>query len=353
MQRSDLVIRILVLLVFFGGGLVAQDEHPSIISRVFATYEPAKVEEHTPEVMARAAVAFLDALGPKLRGRAALSLNSPERRQWTNVPPRGNEGGLRLGECDATQSKRACDLLAAVLSRQGYDKIRDIILADDRLLVASGGRRRFGAPNFWLMVFGKPSPDGEWGLQLDGHHVALNMSMRGDRVGMSPSFIGTQPSVFKFGGRKIVPMRGEVEDAFVLVNALTPEQRKKAIVGERRGRMAAGAGKDGVVPKLSGVRVANLDRKQRTLLVKLLGHYVGDLPEPYATRRMNALQSELDAMVFAWNGPTTKGSDISYRIQGPSLIVEYAGQDLGGDPLQHLHSMYRDPTNEYGAGFSR
>ena len=42
---------------------------------------------------------------------------------------------------------------------------------------------------------------------------------------------------------------------------------------------------------------------------------------------------------------------VSYRLQGPSLLVEYACQNLGGDPLDHLHAMYRDPTNEYGAGF--
>ena len=48
-------------------------------------------------------------------------------------------------------------------------------------------------------------------------------------------------------------------------------------------------------------------------------------------------------------GPPKKKGDFSYRLQGPSLIIEYAGQDLGGDPHDHLHSMYRDPTNEYGA----
>jgi hypothetical protein len=37
-----------------------------------------------------------------------------------------------------------------------------------------------------------------------------------------------------------------------------------------------------------------------------------------------------------------------YRIQGPTLVIEYAPQTLGGDPTNHIHTMYRDPTNDYG-----
>ena len=41
-----------------------------------------------------------------------------------------------------------------------------------------------------------------------------------------------------------------------------------------------------------------------------------------------------------------------FRIQGPTVIIEYAPQKLGGDVTMHLHSMYRDPTNDYGKKFS-
>jgi hypothetical protein len=64
-------------------------------------------------------------------------------------------------------------------------------------------------------------------------------------------------------------------------------------------------------------------------------------------KRMQQIEAELPETKFSWNGNKQPGSDISYTIQGPSLIIEYACQDLGGNPLAHLHSMYRDPTNEY------
>jgi hypothetical protein len=63
---------------------------------------------------------------------------------------------------------------------------------------------------------------------------------------------------------------------------------------------------------------------------------------------MKEITHEVDAMTFSWNGNQEPGSDISYSIQGPSLIIEYACQNLGGNPLAHLHSMYRNPKNEYG-----
>ena len=78
------------------------------------------------------------------------------------------------------------------------------------------------------------------------------------------------------------------------------------------------------------------------------GRDVAESSEVLGQPRMRALAAEVDDMRLAWSGPTAAGSDASYVIQGPTLIIEYAGQDLGGDPLDHLHTMYRDPTNEYG-----
>lgn len=41
------------------------------------------------------------------------------------------------------------------------------------------------------------------------------------------------------------------------------------------------------------------------------------------------------------------------RIQGPNLVIEYAPQARGGgDPSMHVHTIYRDPTNDYGRRFT-
>jgi hypothetical protein len=35
-------------------------------------------------------------------------------------------------------------------------------------------------------------------------------------------------------------------------------------------------------------------------------------------------------------------------LAGPHLVVEHAPQELGGNLALHVHTMYRDPTNDYG-----
>ena len=67
---------------------------------------------------------------------------------------------------------------------------------------------------------------------------------------------------------------------------------------------------------------------------------------------MAEIKSGLDDTWFAWSGATTHAEGHSgtayYRIQGPTLVIEYAPQPLGGDPTNHIHTIYRDPTNDYG-----
>ena len=202
-------------------------------------------------------------------------------------------------------------------------------------------------------IFGEPSATGKWALQFDGHHLAVNLTFHGKRMSMSPTFIGTQPREFKLGKDKVVPMASEAPAALALLKSLDDKQQKIARVGDRRRNIVTAAGKDGFVPALAGLPGKSLNASQRTSLISLLGEYVGDLPEPFARQRLKELSSEIDKMSFAWWGPAEKGGDFSYRLQGPSLIIEYAGQDLGGDPHDHLHSMYRDPTNEYGARLAK
>ena len=346
--------RSLVILLVLQAWASAQDvDYPSLPSRILSTYTPEPPTSHTPEAMAKRGEAFLGSLNDALRKQALLPYDSPEKVRWTNVPPRGPQGGVRLGDLNEKQLKHAIDLLSAVLSPQGWYKARNIPLADDRLL--DGGRRRpgFGAEDYWLAIFGKPSTTEPWAIQFDGHHLAINLAFHGDRMSMSPTFIGTQPRGFKLGDNAIEPMNKKDEAALALLRSLNDAQQKKATVGKQRSNLVTAAGQDGKVPEPEGVSTRDFDDKQRAALMAVLELYVGDLPKPFAERRLKELQAETDRMTFAWWGPVEDKGDYSYRIQGPSLIIEYAGQDLGGDPHDHLHSMYRDPTNEYGARIAK
>lgn len=322
---------------------------PSLPSKILSNYNPKSASKKTPESFAKSANFFLASLNKELRAQAALTFDSSEKAKWTNVPPRGPQGGVRLGDLNKLQIKAALNLLSTVLSEQGYNKARNIPLADDRLL--NNGKRRpgFGAEDYWLAIFGKPSPNKPWGLQFDGHHIAINLAFHGDRMSMSPTFIGTQPRAFQLGKDTVTPMLHEAPLGLKLFKSLNDAQKKNALIENKRANLIAAAGKDGFVPKSIGVSCENFNGTQRKALLGVIQAYVGDLPDPYHKHRIEELTSEVDKMSFSWWGPVEEGGDFSYRIQGPSIIIEYAGQDLGGDPHNHLHSMYRDPTNEYGA----
>ena len=47
---------------------------------------------------------------------------------------------------------------------------------------------------------------------------------------------------------------------------------------------------------------------------------------------------------------TTNGSPAYFRIQAPTLVIEYAPQ---GGSTDHIHTIYRDPTNDYGVKIAR
>lgn len=316
-------------------------------SYIFGTYSPSS-RERSATAVAKIANSFLQSLTAEQRERAVHPLDSPERRQWTNLPASPNAGGVRIGDLNEPQIKLACDLLAGLFSEQGYNKMCDIMLADDQLL--RGGRPRvgFGTENFSLVIFGEPSETGSWAVQIDGHHVGANVSLNGSERTISPSFIGTQPEAFQIGEKKFEPFSGETGDAYALVATFSDEQIKQAVLQLQRTQILTGPGNDGKIPPVKGVACSTFDDAQKELLLKLISNWVGDLPEEHAQKRMQQIKLELDQVKFSWNGKKQPGSDISYTIQGPSLIIEYACQDLGGNPLAHLHSMYRDPTNEYG-----
>ena len=339
------VLSISCLLPAFGheGHEHKRSNYVSESSHLVASYKPSS-REHSPEAMANSANAFLKSLTEEQRKLVSNSLRDAEREKWTNLPQRSGNGGLPLGKCNEAQMKAFCDMLANLLSEQGYEKMCEVMLADDQLLTDGKPRAGFGTEDFFVVLFGKPSPTQPWGFQLDGHHLGLNLSIEGEKVTFAPSHIGMQPDAFSIGDEDFRPLGKENDSAFELVNSLTESQKSEAVLSDRRGQLVTGPGND-EVPDLPGVSCSTFNKDQRTKLLQLIGLWVNDLPEKQAAKRMNALKAEIDEMKFGWSGPLKNGSAMYYSIQGPTLIIEYGAQD---DAASHIHTMYRDPTNAYG-----
>jgi hypothetical protein len=289
--------------------------------------------------------AFLESLDGPQRGRALFEFDSAKKPSWSNLPvtfvPRN---GLRLGELSKPQRAAALDALAAVLSKEGYQKVIDIMNADDQLVKGKDNKNQFGTENYYLAVFGKPSPTKPWMVQFGGHHLGINVTIVGKETVLTPSHTGAQPDSFTRDGKTVRPLGLENDLAFKLVNMLDADQKKQAVLGAKPKNLVLGPGQDGKTIPPEGLKCAALKEDQRAALLELIGAWVHILPKDAAASRLAKLKAKVDETYFAWYGPTTNGSPAYYRIQGPTLLIEYAPQ--GG--TNHIHTIIRDPSNDYG-----
>jgi hypothetical protein len=316
-----------------------------------------------------AAQAFLATLDARQQKAVNVELNVDTRTKWNNLPtgiapPRN---GIRLGVMTAVQQEAALKLVAAPLSPSGYKKVIDIVNGDevfDKTMARTLRAREatpplFGRGEFYVAILGKPSATTPWMIQFGGHHLGINITLVGGQHVITPSHTGAQPATYTMNGTTIRPLGKENDKAFALINALDAGQRKQAMLDYYVADSVLGPGHDGEVIQPEGVRAATFTAAQQTMLLDLIQEWVSVINEKDAKAKMAEVKANLPETYFAWSGPTTNGSAAYFRIQGPTVEIELTPQcpsapcgDEKPSP-EHIHTFYRDPTNDYGAKFIR
>jgi hypothetical protein len=295
---------------------------------------------------AQAVAASLDDAG---RAKLQFAFDAPQKTNWSNLPTGiYARHSLRMGDLTAPQKAAVLALLQTALSRDGYVKVMDIVRGDEVLRNnggGSGGRLNFGEAEYYLAFVGTPSTTTPWMLQFGGHHLAINRTMAGSRATLAPSLPAAQPAKFTFEGKEIRPLGRENDKAFELINALDAGQRSQAILGSTVADLVLGPGQDGKVIQPEGLKASAMTPAQQTMLLGIVREWSGIMADVFAEARMAEIRANLPQTYFAWSGPTTNGSVAYFRIQGPTLVIEYAPQRS----VDHIHTIYRDPTNDYGA----
>ena len=317
---------------------------------VFDTNRLEAVATEQTQKIVDAANAFLDILDDTQRGKVNFDFNDATQRvRWSNLPVNMAEHhGLRMGDLKPGQRDAVMNLLSIALSQMGYEKVVGIVESDEILKNQGGtGAPPFGRDEYYVSFMGKPSATEPWMIQFGGHHLGLNIAIAGEKGVLTPSLIAVQPARFTLNGKTIRPLGRETEKALELIKALTDEQRKQAILGSQMRDLVLGPGHDGETIQPEGMKASTLNEGQRKLLLELVAEWSGIIHDSAATEKMNEIKANLADTWFAWSGPLEAGKAY-FRIQGPTVIIEYAPQKLGGDVTMHLHSMYRDPTNDYG-----
>ncbi|WP_433293032.1 DUF3500 domain-containing protein [Actinoplanes sp. CA-030573] len=356
--------------------------------------------EELASAMAAAARAWLDMLTADQRAIAvgpmpSAEASDAERRRWFYTPT--DHGGLTLHQQRPAQQRAAMRLVASGLSRPGFVTVATTMGLENVLdhtegFVARFDRERGRDPGlYYLRVFGDPAPGGTWGWRFGGHHVSLNNLVVGGAVAATtPCFMGADPASSELLGGAVNRPLGRVEDlARTLVKSLDPRvavlspKAPSDFVTANRTTVATGnrviplagiwrderfpdpaeqaklqALSDAIdaaagytesdhsaleytaVPK--GVAGAAMSPDQREVLRALLDTYFGRVPAAVAPSYDDAA---LDAVHFAWAGPTEPGAPHYYRVQGPRLLLEWDNTQRNAN---HAHSVWRDPENDFG-----
>ena len=230
----------------------------------------------------------------------------------------------------------------------------------DEILKGLAEKRRpnntpmFGHDLYWIGIFGDPAKENEaWGWQLDGHHLALNITVVGDEVSVRPAFMGSDPARLPEGTYSGWQVQGaEDEKGKKLFESLDEKQRAKAIIAEVAPRdVITGPTRGDQLKTPVGLPASDLNPAQRRLFMSLLSEYAHNYEHNIAHIQMDRiLNSGLEKIHFSWAG-TDENKPYYYRIHGPSVIIEFdnhypPGRNSG--PINHIHTVFREPGNDYG-----
>jgi hypothetical protein len=349
----------------------------------------------TAQRIAAAAHALIAELRPELRAKLQFAFNDPERKDWHNFPnmihPRK---GVRLGEMTDSEKKAAHNLMQTMLSGDGYLKVTGIMFHDEvfndsalkapappppaggatpsgppsssrftpeQLAAArnlGNGGGNFGATLYFVDVFGNVGTKEPWGVQLDGHHLAINLAVIDNReITITPTFLGSEPALIQSGTYAGAELFGrETRMALELRNSLTPDQLKKATLAEEvPSDIFTGPERDVQLNQFQGV--SGLQGNQRDLAEWLIEEYIGTATPDVARGYREAVRNAgLDKIHFAWIGPADLSKELYFRLHSPAILIELEKQrslQRASGPANHIHSIMRTPGNDYGVDWMR
>jgi hypothetical protein len=304
-----------------------------------------------------AANAFIATLTEDQKKTALFAFNNAKQRvNWSNFPngayPRA---GVAWGDMNETQHAAAMAMLAQVLSAKGVALVQNQMAADDILKATAPPDppnlppALFGSHNYHVSFVGTPSTTAPWMLQFGGHHMALNVTVVGPNITMSPSLTGGQPLHFNKDGKAVYVVAEEAKAGLALLNSFTPAQRKRAVISDQRINLILGPGHDGQTLQPEGLPGSAMTEVQKKLLLSTIEARVGILNADDLAPKMEAIRKYVNETYFAWWGPAQEG-EAYFRVTGPTVLLEFAPQPDGGS--DHMHNIYRDSTNEYGIAWT-
>jgi hypothetical protein len=299
--------------------------------------------------MVEAARIFLEGLTPSQRQSATFEFEDEERKNWHYVPK--SRQGITWEALSPEQREKAITLFKTALSEQGYQKTREIMELELvlRALENRPPDDRVRHPElYYLSIFGAPDPGEPWGWRFEGHHISFNFSAATGELAVTPAFLGSNPANVPSGpkkGQRILHMEEDL--ARQLMGKFSAEQLEKTIITDRAPRdIITGADREVALSKYEGLPLSEMNESQRRTFEQLIRVYFDNMKPSIALRQWQRLEKAgLDNLYFAWAGSLEPGQGHYYRIHGPTLLIEY---DNTQNNANHIHTVWRDPANDFG-----
>lgn len=275
---------------------------------------------------------------------ARFAFSDRERWDW-HFTPRGREG-LMIGDMNTRQKDATAALMRATLSAGGVAKAADIMRLEAVLAEIEGSSLSYRNPEgYYVSLFGEPGTY-PWGWRLEGHHLSINITLSAPgEIAATPLFTGTNPAIPPAGAeidRTI--QQDEITLALRLMRGLTPDQAAAAKLGWSPGNIVAGPGRGDALAQPQGLFGEAMMDEQRQLLRQLIAVYVGMAHDEIGQPYMALDDAGLARTAFAWAGEASARGAFYYRIHGPRILIEF-DNTRGGN---HIHALWRDPTNDFG-----
>jgi hypothetical protein len=290
---------------------------------------------------------FLAGLDDEHRAQASFAFDDEERLNWHFIP-REREG-LPYIELTPGQRRLADRLLASAFSSDGMSKALGIMYLD-QILFEREGRDIRNPDGYYFSIFGDPAAEGSWGWRLEGHHLALNVTLNdGEVVSSSPAFMGTNPAIVGEGSQAgLEVLAAEQARARELLALFEGSARAQVIFSETALRdIVTGNSMPAERLEAEGIAMRDMNAAQSDALMTLLRVYIDRMNPELARRQIEKITAAgLDDIHFAWAGSSERGAAHYYRIQGPTFLVEY---DNTQNNANHIHSVWRDFDGDFGA----
>lgn len=309
-----------------------------------------------------AITAFLDTLSDEQREAVTYDYDDETKTtSWSNFPTTFvDRAGLDVADLTEEQQVAALQVMEALLSDDAYETVSNII-ASDQYLADNSSSDVATLGQYYIAFFGDASDTSAYEVQFGGHHLGINATLDGtaDAITFAPTHLGVQPADWTTeDGTEVQAFDGIYTDAFAFYDSLTAEQQETLTSGEVT--MCA-PGDTCEFTTGAGLSGADLTDEQRELLLDLIANWSGMADEESAATTRAEIEATLDDTVIAWSGETTydmtQGDGINFSISGPNVYVGFqaqdgsAGADIDGVVTSgwgHVHTIYRDPTNDYG-----